>query len=253
MTGENEQLFDLGPYSTEEKERQAPRSPEEKALDRLLGIEDRLLKNLEGRLNRGERLTTGEYGILADLRQRLESRSRESLPEHFVPTAEKVAEFFGKTIRTIRNWSGRGMPQLPKGYDLEAVELWAINEGLIKTRKISSGAEASKQEGSEVPDRAFYESEIKRLDAALKEVKLQQATGVLILKADVEKGWVVRAIEFKRELLGMARRLSLRGANKDAAALHEIIRQDCMNVLAKYARGFVDVEALPPDGEGENG
>lgn len=248
MVSENKELFDLNPWKAEEKPRQKPRSGAEKALDRLDEVEERLLKNLEGRANRGEKLTAADYGILQDLRQRLEHRRRDGLPDHVVPTAKAVAEYFSRTVRTIRNWAGRGMPQLPNGYDLRAIEIWGLQEGIIKESRIKPD-QGNKVSGScegnpDGPDRAHYELEIKRLDSELKGIKLQRETGALILRQDVERGWVDRAFELKRDLLSMARRLSLRGANKEAPVLYEILKQDAMEVLRKYSRGNVDPGSL---------
>lgn len=114
---------------------------------------------------------------------------------YIVPTARAVAEHFGRTIRTIRNWAGRGMPQMPDGYDLKAIEEWAFSVGLVQERKIEP------DQGNDRLDRAYYELEIKRLDSELKSIKLQKETGVLILREDVERGWVDRAFELKRDLL----------------------------------------------------
>jgi len=248
MKGETQELFDMNPWKAQGKKRKKSQTETEKALVRLQEVEERLLKNLENRAHRGEKLTAADYQILQDLRQRLETRERANLGDHTVKTAEAVAEHFGRTIRTIRNWAGRGMPQLPHGYDLLAIERWAFTEGLIKERMLQNGqgleAHGSQEGGGDVLDRAHYELEIKKLDSELKALKLQKETGALISKEDVERGWVSRAFLFKKDLLSMARRLSLRGANKEAPVLYEILKEDATEMLNKYARDHVDTESL---------
>ena len=247
MAGENQDLFDLSGW---QKEKKKPLSKVDQALNRVSKVEENLLRNLENRLYRGERLTAADYKILENLRAGLGARRAEGKPETFVRTGREVAEHFKRTVRTIRNWTGRGMPQEVDGYDLLKIEKWALAEGVIKqpvTRRVEQ-SENEIIEGQEVLDRAHYEIEIKRLDSELKALKLQRETGELISRAAVEKGWYDRAFEFKRDLLGMARRLSLKGSGKEAPELYELIRQDCMEILKKYSRGHVD--ALPGSEDG---
>lgn len=243
MVGENESLFDMSEWG---KSKEKPISKVDQALNRVSDIEERLLKNLENRVYRGDRLTSADYKVLEDLRAGLSVRQEAARPEGFVSTAREVAEHFKRTVRTIRNWIGRGMPQEVDGYDLLKMEKWALAEGIIKapiTPGVQRDSEALEDQQGAL-DRSHYEVEIKRLDSELKALKLAKETGELISRAQVERGWFDRAFEFKRELLGMARRLSLKGALKEAPALYELIRHDAMQVLRKYSRGHIDVESL---------
>lgn len=254
MVGETGQLFDMSPYQSGEEKPKKPGLDTANALSRLDDVEERLIRNLENRANRGEKLTAGDYQALKDLRQRLESRQQDILPEHIVKIAREVAEFFNRTVRTIRNWAGRGMPQMPEGYDLRAIDAWALQEGLIQVSKyatLEASDHALTEDMSGEGDLAFYQLEIKRLDSELKAIKLQRETGALISREQVEREWVDRAFEFKRDLLSMARRLSLKGSHKDAPALYEILRQDATQLLQKYARGHVDVASLEVFKDGE--
>ena len=253
MVGETEALFDLSEYRSKPEK---PVSPVDQALSRVSEIEARLLRNLENRVHRGERLTSADYKQLEGLRAKLSARREAETPEGFVSTARDVAEHFKRTVRTVRNWIGRGMPQQPDGYDLLEIERWALAEGVIR-EPVTPGIQQGEgealglQEGAGALDRSHYELEIKRLDSELKSLKLQKETGALISREEVERGWFDRAFEFKRDLLGMARRLSLKGAGKEAPELYELLRQDAMEILRKYSRGHVDVEALPGGAEDE--
>jgi len=241
MVGENQDLFDLSEW---QKEKKKPVSKLDQALNRVAEVEERLLKNLENRLYRGERLTAADYKILENLREGLGARRLEGRSESFVETAKQVAAHFKRTVRTIRNWAGRGMPQEVDGYDLLKIEQWALAKRIIKNPVTPVEQFEPLQDQETVLDRSHYEVEIKRLDSELKALKLQKETGVLVSKAEVERGWYDRAFEFKRELLSMARRLSLKGAQKEAPELYELIRQDAMEVLRKYSRGHIDIENL---------
>jgi predicted transcriptional regulator len=247
MVGENQDLFDLSEWR---KSKEKPVSPVDEALSRVSEIEARLLRNLENRVHRGERLTSADYKQLEGLRAKLSARREAETPEGFVRTAREVAEHFKRTERTVRNWAGRGMPQEVDGYDLLKIEKWALAEGVIR-EPVTPGVQQAEgealgdQEGAGALDRSHYELEIKRLDSELKALKLAKETGELIRREEVERGWYDRAFEFKRDLLGMARRLSLKGAGKEPPELYELIRQDAMEILGKYARGHVEVEALP--------
>jgi len=253
MVNENQELFDVSEYRSKAEK---PVSPVDQALSRVSEIEARLLRNLENRVHRGERLTSADYKQLEGLRAKLSARREAETPEGFVRTGRQVAEHFGRTVRTVRNWIGRGMPQEVDGYDLQKIERWALAEGIIRGPVTPGGQQAEGealglQEGAGGLDRSHYETQNRRLDSELKALKLAKETGELIRREDVERGWYDRAFEFKRDLLGMARRLSLKGAGKEAPELYEILRQDAMEILRKYSRGHVDVEALPGGNEDE--
>jgi len=247
MVGENRELFELSSW---QKDKEMPVSKLDQAISRVSDIEENLLRGLERRLYRGERLTAADYKILASLRDGLGSRRDEGRSENFVDAAKEVAAHFKRTVRTIRNWAGRGMPQEVDGYDLLKIEQWALRKGVIKD-PVTPAEQSDALEAQEtVLDRSHYEIEIKRLDSELKGLKLQRETGELISRAEVERGWYDRAFEFKRELLSMARRLSLKGAQKEAPELYELLRQDAMEILNKYSRGHIDVGALPGSEDG---
>jgi len=247
MVGENQDLFDLSEW---QKQKKKPVSKLDQAINRVSDIEENLLRGLERRLYRGERLTAADYKILASLRDGLGSRRDEGRSETFVESAKEVAAHFKRTVRTIRNWAGRGMPQEVDGYDLLNIEKWALAEGVIKDPVTPVEQFEPLQDQETVLDRSHYEVEIKRLDSELKTLKLQRETGELISRAEVERGWYTRAFAFKRELLSMARRLSLKGAGKEAPELYELLRQDAMEILNKYSRGHIDVGALPGSEDG---
>jgi hypothetical protein len=140
----------MADYETGEKERKKPESEAEKRLKEIREMEERDFRNLRNKLNRGRSLTASEAKKLEDYRKKFEMMSRDGLPDHVVTSKEAVARHFGKTKRTIINWGHRGMPQLPNGYDLPAVEACAVEEGLIgdKLKGSNNGGKSSESGNS---------------------------------------------------------------------------------------------------------
>lgn len=64
----------------------------------------------------------------------------------FVRTYKELADVFGLHIRTIKNWAARGMPVENRGkYDVNAIQTWAVNEGLIQRDKIGWSGKIQKE------------------------------------------------------------------------------------------------------------
>ncbi len=239
--GANGTLFDLGEYQEPGKERKAPESQAEKELKRIRDMEERELRNLERKLERGKTLTAAQAQRLKEYRERLGALSGGDLPEGCVKIAKEVAEHFGKSIRTIRNWAGRGMPQNPDNYDLNAIEEWALNEGLIKERispaSTTGGlADTDGDQGKQYPDRAHYELEIKRLDSELKAHKLAISKGEYVKKEDIAREWAGRITEFAKALDYQVGRFPPLLEGKSQAEMRTIIGNENYEMRVRLAR-----------------
>jgi phage terminase Nu1 subunit (DNA packaging protein) len=221
-------LFDPEEFQSDPKRRKTYQTETEKTLLRLNNLEDRTLRNFETKANRGEILTVAEYRLLEQLRKKITERQACGLQDgdNIVRTGLEVARHFKRTERTIRNWAGRGMPQLPNGYDLKEIERWGIAAGLLQGTEETHGEH----------DRAYYEMVIKRQQSELNELKLSQQKGEFVAKSDVESLFVSRATELRKALLERGRRLSLRLANKGAAACQKILEEDSRAILEGYSR-----------------
>ncbi|MBW2032806.1 MAG: hypothetical protein JRI94_04315 [Deltaproteobacteria bacterium] len=237
MNNNSGYLFDPAPFQSDE-ENNKPLSELDKVLNRFGEVEERLLRNLENRANRGEKLTAADYRTLQELRQRIENWQTDVLPDHVVKTAREVAEFFGRTIRTVRNWAGRGMPQLPDGYDLRAIDGWALKEGLIQESKFGTNPEPSgkdpNQEG--VLNRAHYELEIKRLDSELKTLKLQKEREEVFQRDWIAGEWSRRMAEVSSGLEYLITRLPPLLEGRSQTEMRPIIRDEVWIIRDRYNR-----------------
>ncbi|MBW2609934.1 MAG: hypothetical protein JRC68_06290 [Deltaproteobacteria bacterium] len=246
MKGENDTLFDMTEYQADEKGRKKPETEAEKRLKEIRDMQERDFKNLQNKLNRGKPLTAAEAKRLEDYRKEYQARTTEGLPEYVVTSKEAVARHYGVTKRTIINWSHRDtpMPQLPNGYDLVAVGRWALKEGLIKDPGLIPGQEntapAPSGDGDPVEgnghERAYYETEIKRLDSELKAFKLQVAKGEYVLRGDVAAEWAARVKEVSRGMEFLANRLPPLIIGKTEDEMQMLISNEVWEIRDRFAR-----------------
>lgn len=242
MQGEEGQLFDLGEFAAGEKARKAPESEAAKMLERMERMKARELKNLENKLNRGKNLTAAEIKRFDQLQAELQGIEGLNLPEGVVRTAKEVAEHFGRTVRTIRHWAGRGMPQLPNGYDLKAIEAWAVREGLVNGPAGGEGPRdpdgaGGNGDGSVFRDKNFYETELKRVQSELKELELAKQQGKLIPVEDVEAGRVARITAVKRALLAIPRALAPQLVGLEAREIEALLMERMRDICGRFAQG----------------
>lgn len=217
MANESDTLFDMSEYAGDEKVRKAPESEAEKRLRKGREVEDRGILNLHNAVNRGEKLTDAQWKTLRKYNDKNEFEAGNNLPDNMVRTKKEVGLHFNRCIRTIKNWGSRGMPTKFEGYDLIDIETWALREGLIKQAISKTGESVGNGDKKETvddgtgeiepKDRAYYEKEIKKLDAELKTIKVQKENGLLIARADVSSEWTARAIEYSNSYDWMETRL----------------------------------------------
>lgn len=149
-------------------------------------------------------------------------------PEGTIRTQEALAECIDVARQTIVRWKKEGMPVEADGtYDPIRIMKWRDMMYPPNEKKTLTSPEASEEN---------WEIEFRKYRAKLAELSYRQKLGELILKADVETLLVDRAIEFRRALLDMGRRLSLNLAHKDSQNIQMIIEAETTNILNAYSR-----------------
>ena len=241
--GKTGELFDRTPYmNTEVGARKAPVSEAEKRLQQVRDMEDRDFKNLRNKLNSGRPLTKGEAERLDGYKRALETAAGKNLPANMVRTAKEVAEFFGRHIRTIRNWTGRGMPQQPDCYDLEAIEKWAATQGLISESKFRAPAFAGPggddSETVSLKDRrAQLEVEIKELDHEKKQLELDVARGKYVTVEEINASDRAKVTAVKRALLAIPRAMAPQLVGLEAREIEALLMDRMRDVCMRFAQG----------------
>ena len=126
-----------------------------------------------------------------------------------VSSKKAVGDFFGKTRRTVINWSKRWSRdcEVEQGYNLQTIEAWALSSGLIPAKVIEPSDPEQENNAGDPQDRAFYEREIKRLDSELKSIKLQKERGDLVPRDEIAREWAQRIGEVSNALDYLANRL----------------------------------------------
>jgi len=245
MANESDTLFDMSEYVGGEKVRKAPENEAEKRLRDIREMEDRDFRNLQRKLNGGKTLTDAEAKRLEGYKYGYEAEAGNNLPDNMVRTAKDVGKYVGKSLRTIRNWIKRGMPTKFEGYDLADIEAWALREGLLKqaiikndesrgngTRDYGDKSETGDVGTGEIEprDRAYYEKQIKKLDAALKTIKLQKERGELVPREDIAREWTARAKEYANTLDYMETRFPPLLEGKARDDMRVIIHRECRRI-----------------------
>ena len=174
-------------------------------------------KELINKLDNGEKLTAKEQKRMEGI------KTKWGLSiDGTVSTIQALADELGVTRRTVARWKSEGMPVEPDGtYDVVKVSNW---HDLTYPGKTKS------------PEEAFWETEFRKYRAKLSELSYRQKLGELIPVIEVDAMLVDRAVEFKRALLYLARRISLKGAQKDPQSLYAIVEKEAINILEIYSR-----------------
>jgi phage terminase Nu1 subunit (DNA packaging protein) len=167
--------------------------------------------------------------------RRLSKQEREQLDEikkHYgvsdagtVSTQDALAELMGVTSRTIIRWKKEGMPVEPDGsYDPVKVIEWRA--------QVSDGSD----EDPELSDKGLWTTEKLKFQALMAELIFLEKQGKLISKEEVERHQFGLMLELKKYLLGRARRVSNRIANRDAKHCYEILSEDSLQILRDLSR-----------------
>jgi len=158
-----------------------------------------------------------------------------------VTTQDALAELLGVTRRTVVRWKKDGMPVEPDGsYDPIAVMAW--NTDMFDT-------ESEGDDGRS--DKNMWETAYRKFRALQAEVAYKREIGELIPRDQIENLLTDRATELKKSLLGRARRLALKIANKDATACLALLEQDTLEILTIYSRPSPLIEQKKEEAENE--
>lgn len=147
-----------------------------------------------------------------------------------IRTLNALAEAMDVTRMTVHNWKKRGMPREPDGsYDPEKIIRWRAT---WDDQVVDDGAGTI--EATETL--RFWDTQFRKFRAKREELEFLQKQGELIPRTEAVGLLVSRATEFKRELLGRARRLAARLAHKNAKDISAILEKDSISILEKYSR-----------------
>jgi phage terminase Nu1 subunit (DNA packaging protein) len=150
-----------------------------------------------------------------------------------VRTYEEVGRYFSRTKRSIQNWANKGMPVVHEGlYDLHAIEDWAFNAELIQERPSGRGEETT------AGTKAHYETEIRRLQAELKQLELDRKRGESIGIQEHERRIVAQIETVKRALLGVGRTLAPVLVGLEAREIQAMIDDRMREIIAAFAMGL---------------
>lgn len=223
-----------------DKARKVPESKAQKKLREIQEMEERNFKNLQLKLNSRKSLTASETKRLENYREQYEALSGVNLPDHIVTSKRAVGEFFGKTRRTIINWSKRWGPKCKNqdGYSLPEIENFAIENALIsarisKTKQVEVDP-STDNDGNK--SRAYYEREIKRLDSELKALKLEKERGDLIPRAMIAREWTQRVREVTNGLDYLYLRLPSLLDGLTQIAMSEVIQNETWKLRDNFSR-----------------
>jgi hypothetical protein len=140
--------------------------------------------------------------------------------------------------KTVQRWRKSGLPIEPDGsFNVDRIAAWRGE----KPMKRSAGS-AGNPDGrfgdapADVSELAYWETEFKKFRAKIHELDFLQKRGQLVERDKVEQLLVDRASYFKKTLLQMSRRLSLKIANKDAQICQKIIDDFVYELLENYSR-----------------
>lgn len=186
----------------------------------LIDLELILLK-----INSGQSLSGKEKNRLDELRKLYQLNDSGQIKN--IPA---LARILNKSRKTIYVWKKEGMPVEADGC-FDPVKISKRRGG---DKKQIKHAEISGD--NDISAKVFWDTEFRKFRSKLAEIEFLQKKGELISRSEADQRLVERATEFKKALLEQARRLSLRLANKDAAAVQKILSDDSMQILKFYSR-----------------
>jgi hypothetical protein len=131
------------------------------------------------------------------------------------------------------------MPQLPDGYDLEAIRVWASGEDLIEDHPGSKERVPypPSEDNGELNSKSHYETKLKKVQAQLKALELAQKEGKLIPVEEVEAGRVARVTAVKRSLLAVPRALAPQLMGLEAREIEAILMEKMREICTRFSLG----------------
>lgn len=152
---------------------------------------------------------------------------------------DSVAEFLGKSTKTVRRYLAEGMPRLgEKRFHREQVKAWFDERKKIRAPR-SPGYQDPKQltfgqAGGEGKD--YHDERLKRAKADEAEIKVRQLKGELVALAEVDQLHVARGTVVKQGLLTFARSLPPRLIHcKDEREMEVVIMGAVRELLEAFS------------------
>ena len=152
-----------------------------------------------------------------------------------VENREKVAAAFGVSKRQVERWVKiENFPVMPDGtYNLLHIKQWHENRKKKKPVDIS-------EESIE-----YWELQVKKATAQLKQTELARLKGQLISADEVEQGRVQRVISLKNSFLGLGRSLAALLEGLEPTEIQAHIDDRVTYILNEYAGG--NIKDFPND------
>jgi len=148
-----------------------------------------------------------------------------------------VAEHFGVSDRTVRNWIKAGMPKLSRRrFDLVQIQIWLDRKQGIEPAPPARGR------GPWQPDlvvgrgKDFQEERLKRAKADLVEMEVRRRRGELVEWDQVEEVMERKILEVKQRLLILSQSLPPQLVNLREREMVPIITRAVLDLLRGFAQ-----------------
>ena len=128
--------------------------------------------------------------------------------EAIIVGQKALAEIFGVSERTVRNWIRAGLPRLSKRrFDRLQVQTWLARRDGQAVSRPAPGPDPCQPFLPVERGKEFEDSRMKRARADLLELDLKVRRGELVPRAEVQQMFVARIMAVKQGLLSLPRAL----------------------------------------------
>ena len=197
-----------------------------------------VLKTLLQRIKDGEALAAHDVKLLKDFETELKAR-QSGTGRRIISTQKQLAEYLGRSERTISYYKNQGMPLNPDGtYDLDAIDAWIE----ARTKK---GIGQPHGERPDPGDKLGWEAVYKEMKARLAELELKKFQGELISLDDVRRQWINRIIEVKTALLSLPRKIPPLLEGKEKRDMEAILEDEVRFILERFSRSDGHLKQAP--------
>lgn len=156
----------------------------------------------------------------------IKRRSESSDDYTVVKTQKELAEFFGVTERTIRDWIGRGMPVEAGGnYSIRKIMGW---------RELSAKGKGQTSKDTTDESKINWSSEGSMWDAKLKKLKYQIQMKNLFERHEVEEGLVQISLTLKQLFLSLPRNIAPQLRGLDAPEIEELLEARIKEIILQF-------------------
>jgi len=210
---------------------------EEKELNKLLELIDSgkkaIVREILRKISEGEALKSHEVSTLKEFEAEIKAR-KAGPGRRLVSTQKELAEYLGRSIRSVGYYINRGLPVNPDGaYDLDAVDAWFEEQNQNGKGLPHGRPESGDKTGWNAIEREFK--------AKFAEWKYNEAVGNSIPRTKVITFWIQRIVEVKAKLLALPRKLPPLLEGKEKRDMEAILFDEIYDILTQFARpgGFV--------------